>query len=111
MKGIIAVSNQAHPQTAKSDSETITHLYSQLSRDPATRYIISSCPRGYTVARHLCACVTAPLKVRFSLLPNLLFFLSQRLPLCLNKPLMRPVTWYVFVRTHHLVLSINEIGS
>jgi hypothetical protein len=86
------VGTQAHSWTARRDFTTTSHLYSQLSRDPGTRHIISSCPWGNSLApvperdqgpclKSLCnallPCFPCPT-------PSLLFFLSQRLSLFLH---------------------------
>lgn len=50
-----SVGHQAHPWTVRSDSKTIRHFYSQLSKDPATKHSISRgpCPSPF-VPLHTC---------------------------------------------------------
>jgi hypothetical protein len=88
-----SVGNQAHPWTARSDFTTIKHLYSQLSRVPATKHATPSGPRSNRVAlmsvplhschgpcfMSLCACTTGPIKPQSPCPLSLLSSLSQRL--------------------------------
>lgn len=78
-----SIPSQTHPWTAWSDFTTVRHLYSQLGKDPATRQVISSGPRGSSFApvsvplhmphgpclMSLCACATGSIKDSFSLSP------------------------------------------
>lgn len=98
------VSNQAHPRTAESDSETIEHLHSWLLKNPTTRGIGISCPRGGTLLSlsHLSLHMRKGPNESHVLPPSTLFPPSQRPPLCLLPFNKSPSTWDL---SHGLILS------
>lgn len=90
------VGNQAHPRTPKSDSTTVRHLYSQLSRDLVTR-LVHYLQLPTLLLLSLCTCATVPIDLPFSLPPlSSLSSLSQRLPLYPSNPInLQHQTWGV----------------
>lgn len=100
---MIIFGKRAYPWTAKSDSTTIRHLYSQLSRDPATRRILSSCPGVFLCMRH-------NLKVTFFLLLLYSFFPLPEAPSEFspnNLPRETRLMVWVSVGTRCLILSVT----